>query len=92
MALDEAFSRPRRPVTARRLPSSTLSAACILTVPFQYFLDLCSRTSAALSPEVHLNDSLTVEVAYHSKRAKLSSPVLEQLKPRVWILYPPAAA
>src|SRR3954453_3841002 len=49
-------------------------------LPFQYFLDLCSGLKQRF-PQVHLKAFTMVEVAYLSKRAKLSiRETLEQLK------------
>src|SRR6201994_874080 len=49
-------------------------------LPFQYFLDLCAGLKQRF-PQVHLKAFTMVEVAYLSKRAKLSiRETLEQLK------------
>jgi len=79
MALDEAFE------TAASGYSEAVTEFHIVgglhpDLPFQYFLDLCSGLKQRF-PQVHLKAFTMVEVAYLSKRAKLSiRETLEQLK------------
>ncbi len=79
MALEEAFE------TAASGYSEAVTEFHIVgglhpDLPFQYFLDLCSGLKQRF-PQVHLKAFTMVEVAYLSKRAKLSiRETLEQLK------------
>src|SRR5579872_6189914 len=79
MALEEAFE------TAASGYSEAVTEFHIVgglhpDLPFQYFLDLCSGLKQRF-PQVHLKAFTMVEVAYLSKRAKLSiKETLEQLK------------
>src|SRR6202521_4646340 len=79
MALEEAFE------TAASGDSEAVTEFHIVgglhpDLPFQYFLDLCSGLKQRF-PQVHLKAFTMVEVAYLSKRAKLSiRETLEQLK------------
>src|SRR5437763_4021019 len=79
MALDEAFE------TAASGYSEAVTEFHIVgglhpDLPFQYFLDLVSGLKERF-PQVHLKAFTMVEVAYLSKRAKLSiRETLEQLK------------
>src|SRR5216683_2651925 len=79
MALDEAFA------TAASGYNEAVTEFHIVgglhpDLPFQYFLDLCSGLKQRF-PQVHLKAFTMVEVAYLSKRAKLSiRETLEQLK------------
>ncbi|HXM68176.1 MAG TPA: CofH family radical SAM protein, partial [Candidatus Acidoferrum sp.] len=79
MALDEAFE------TAASGYSEAVTEFHIVgglhpDLPFQYFLDLCSGLKQRF-PQVHLKAFTMVEVAYLSRRAKLSiRETLEQLK------------
>ena len=70
MALEEA-SRPRLPATPRRSPNSTSSADCIPTCRSSISSICCSGLKQRF-PQVHLKAFTMVEVAYLSKRAKLS--------------------
>src|SRR6202166_1332327 len=92
-----AFGRkkdsPRASTMAREEPFETPSSGSFQAVtefhivgglhpdlPFRYFLDLCSGLKQRF-PQVHLKAFTMVEVAYLSKRAKLSiRETLEQLK------------
>src|SRR6202046_5146339 len=79
MALEEAFE------TAASGYSEAVTEFHIVgglhpDLPFQYFLELCSGLKQRF-PQVHLKAFTMVEVAYLSKRAKLSiRETLEQLK------------
>ncbi len=79
MALEEAFE------TAASGYSEAVTEFHIVgglhpDLPFQYFLDLCSGLKQRF-PQVHLKAFTMVEIAYLSKRAKLSiHETLEQLK------------
>src|ERR1700749_3204997 len=79
MALEEAFQ------TAASGYSEAVTEFHIVgglhpDLPFQYFLDLCAGLKERF-PQVHLKAFTMVEVAYLSKRAKLSTrETLEQLK------------
>ena len=79
MALEEAFE------TAASGYSEAVTEFHIVgglhpDLPFQYFLDLCSGLKQRF-PQVHLKAFTMVEVAYLSKRARLSiRETLEQLK------------
>src|SRR5437867_12464127 len=79
MALEEAFE------TAASGYSEAVTEFHIVgglhpDLPFQYFLDLCSGLKQRF-PQVHLKAFTMVEVAYLSKRAKLSiRETLEQMK------------
>src|SRR3984885_4611512 len=79
MALEEAFE------TAGSGYSEAVTEFHIVgglhpDLPFQYFLDLCAGLKQRF-PQVHLKAFTMVEVAYLSKRAKLSTrETLEQLK------------
>src|SRR6266404_270746 len=79
MALEEAFE------TAASGYSEAITEFHIVgglhpDLPFQYFLDLCAGLKQRF-PQVHLKAFTMVEVAYLSKRAKLSiRETLEQLK------------
>ena len=75
MALEEAFE------TAASGYSEAVTEFHIVgglhpDLPFQYFLDLCSGLKERF-PQVHLKAFTMVEVAYLSKRSRLSRPLQE---------------
>ena len=79
MALDEAFETAASGYT-EAVTEFHIVGGLHPDLPFQYFLDLCSGLKQRF-PQVHLKAFTMVEVAYLSKRAKLSiRETLEQLK------------
>src|SRR3984957_2530289 len=79
MALDEAFETAASGYT-EAVTEFHIVGGLHPDLPFQYFLDLCSGLKQRF-PHVHLKAFTMVEVAYLSKRAKLSiRETLEQLK------------
>src|SRR5258705_1493035 len=79
MALEEAFETAASGYT-EAVTEFHIVGGLHPDLPFQYFLDLCSGLKQRF-PQVHLKAFTMVEVAYLSKRAKLSiSETLEQLK------------
>src|ERR1700716_283347 len=79
MALDEAFETAASGYT-EAVTEFHIVGGLHPDLPFQYFLDLCSGLKQRF-PLVHLKAFTMVEVAYLSKRAKLSiRETLEQLK------------
>src|SRR6202142_2689285 len=79
MALDEAFETAASGYT-EAVTEFHIVGGLHPDLPFQYFLDLCSGLKQRF-PQVHLKAFTMVEVAYLSKRAKLSiRETLIQLK------------
>src|SRR6266480_1984575 len=79
MALEEAFETAASGYT-EAVTEFHIVGGLHPDLPFQYFLDLCSGLKQRF-PQVHLKAFTMVEVAYLSKRAKLSiRETLEQLK------------
>src|ERR1700751_3081259 len=79
MALEEAFETAASGYT-EAVTEFHIVGGLHPDLPFQYFLDLCSGLKERF-PHVHLKAFTMVEVAYLSKRAKLSiRETLEQLK------------
>src|SRR5258707_6256724 len=79
MALEEAFETAASGYT-EAVTEFHIVGGLHPDLPFQYFLDLCSGLKQRF-PHVHLKAFTMVEVAYLSKRARLSiRETLEQLK------------
>ncbi len=79
MALEEAFETAASGYT-EAVTEFHIVGGLHPDLPFQYFLDLISGLKQRF-PQVHLKAFTMVEVAYLSKRAKLSiRETLEQLK------------
>src|SRR5215469_4036287 len=79
MALEEAFETAASGYT-EAVTEFHIVGGLHPDLPFQYFLDLCSGLKQRF-PQVHLKAFTMVEVAYLSKRAKLSiRETLERLK------------
>src|SRR2546427_12094172 len=79
MALEEAFQTAASGYT-EAVTEFHIVGGLHPDLPFQYFLDLISGLKQRF-PQVHLKAFTMVEVAYLSKRAKLSiRETLEQLK------------
>src|SRR5271167_836332 len=79
MALDEAYETAASGYT-EAVTEFHIVGGLHPDLPFQYFLDLCSGLKQRF-PQVHLKAFTMVEVAYLSKRAKLTiRETLEQLK------------
>ncbi len=79
MALDEAFQTAASGYT-EAVTEFHIVGGLHPDLPFQYFLDLCSGLKQRF-PQVHLKAFTMVEVAYLSRRAKLTiRETLEQLK------------
>jgi aminodeoxyfutalosine synthase len=87
MALEEAFETAASGYT-EAVTEFHIVGGLHPDLPFQYFLDLISGLKQRF-PQVHLKAFTMVEVAYLSKRAKLSiGETLRELKAAVWTHFP----